>query len=176
MFAPSPAGRLVVLFDRDCGLCLAAARALARWDRRGLLELLPLQEASRDTHPAVREAAAGRRLERELHAVFVAIEGTAASAGPDVTWGTPVTSDIAAGAGPVVAGGDAVLAIVGLLPGGRVPAGILAVPPFRWVVAAGYRAIAANRHRIGRLLRLEGPGCLVDPQVAAPRSGRSGSA
>ena len=35
--------RLVVLFDRDCGLCQATARVLRRWDRLGRLELVPLQ-------------------------------------------------------------------------------------------------------------------------------------
>jgi predicted DCC family thiol-disulfide oxidoreductase YuxK len=35
--------RLVVLFDRDCGICQASARALDRWDRRGRLDLVPLQ-------------------------------------------------------------------------------------------------------------------------------------
>jgi predicted DCC family thiol-disulfide oxidoreductase YuxK len=139
MASASAAGRLVVLYDRDCGLCLATARLLGRWDRSGLLDLVALQQASLDPRPAVRAAAARRALERELHAVDVA------------------------GSGAVAAGGDAVLAVVGRLPGGRVPAAILGVPPFRWTVAVGYRLVAANRHRIGRLVRLEGPGCLVDP-------------
>lgn len=144
--APGDRARLVVLHDRDCGLCLAAATLLRRWDRRGLLDLVPLQEAAADPRAAVRGAAAGCALERELHAV------------DEVD-------------GAIVAGGDAVLAIAARLPGGRVPAVVLAAPPFRWTVAAGYALVAANRHRIGRLLRLEGPGCLVDPAVPVARRG-----
>jgi len=138
--------RLVVLHDADCGLCLASARLLRRWDRRGLLDLVPLQEAGADPRPAVRHAAASFPLARALHAV--------AEVG-----------------GPVVAGGAAVRAIVARLPGGRVPAAVLAAPPFRWTIAAGYALVAANRHRIGRPLGLEGPGCLVDPGVPAGRRG-----
>lgn len=136
--------RLVVLYDRDCGLCLAAAQILVRWDRRRLVNPVPLQQAALDPRPAVRAAAAERVLERELHAVDVA-------------------------GGRISAGGDAVVAIVARLPGGRMPAAVLAAPPFRWTVGIGYGLVAANRHRIGRLLRLEGPGCLVDPDTGAAR-------
>ena len=139
-------GRLVVLYDRDCGLCLAAVSHLRQWDRQGLLDPVPLQEAALDQRPAVRAAAAGRALERELHAVD--------EAGASIS-----------------AGGDAVLAIVARLPGGRGPAAVLAVAPFRWTLAAGYSIVAANRHWVGRLLRLEGPGCPVDPARREPGSG-----
>ncbi len=142
--APANRNRLVVLHDADCGLCLAAASLLRRWDRRGHLDLVPLQLAASDPRPVVRRAAASFPLARALHAFDEA-------------------------GGSVVSGGAAVGAIVARLPGGRLPAAVLAAPAFRWTVAAGYALVAANRHRIGQLLGLEGPGCLVDPAVPADR-------
>lgn len=144
MAVPARPGRLIVLYDRDCGLCLAAARLVGRWDRPGLLDPVPLQEATSDPRLAVRVAAAERPLGRELLAVDE-VDGS------------------------VAAGGAAVVEITARLPGGRLPAAVLAVVPFRWTVSLGYRLVAANRHRIGRLLRLEGPGCLVDPGRGAGR-------
>ena len=61
----------------------------------------------------------------------------------------------------VRAGGDAVLAIGGALPGGRIVRVLGALPPVRWAVDLGYRLVARHRHRIGRWLRLEGPACDV---------------
>jgi predicted DCC family thiol-disulfide oxidoreductase YuxK len=128
--------RLVVLYDRDCGLCTATARALGRWDRHERLDLLPLQDAARSDHPAI--VAAGRDL--PLSAALHVIDETT---------------------GAVRAGGDAALAIAAALPGGWVVRPFGAVPPFRWAVGLGYGLIARNRHRIGRWLRLEGPACDV---------------
>jgi predicted DCC family thiol-disulfide oxidoreductase YuxK len=128
--------RLVVMFDRDCGLCQATARRLRRWDRRGRLELLSLQDALSSDRPLVAATARNRPVLAELH---VLDERT----------------------GRVDAGGDAALAIAAVLPGGRLVGPLRRVAPVRWVVRAAYGLVARNRHRIGRQLRLEGPACDV---------------
>jgi predicted DCC family thiol-disulfide oxidoreductase YuxK len=130
------ADRLVVLFDRDCGLCTASARALRRWDRAGRLELLALQDATSSPSPVI--AAAGRAL--PLAAALHVID--------------PST-------GEVHPGGDAILAIAAALPGGGVVRPLGAIAPYCWALRAGYEVVARNRHRIGRWLRLEGPSCDV---------------
>ena len=129
-------GRLVVLYDRDCGLCTATARRLRRWDRTGRLELLPLQDAGASARPEI--AAAGRDLPLSA-ALHVVDQRT----------------------GAVRSGGDAALAIAAALPGGIVSRPVAAIPPARWLVGLGYGIVARHRHRIGRWLRLEGPACDV---------------
>ena len=128
---------LTVLYDRDCGICQATIRQLRRWDRNGRLAMLPLQSAPTSGDPAIRTAAAESPLESALHVV--------------------------AADGRVYAGGDAALAIVRELPGGHLLDPWRDVAPFRWVVGAGYDAVAHHRHEIGRALRLEGPACDVPP-------------
>jgi predicted DCC family thiol-disulfide oxidoreductase YuxK len=126
--------RLVVMFDRDCGLCQATARRLRRWDRHRRLELLSLQDAAESGRPAIEETAQAHPLLDELH---VLDEST----------------------GRVDAGGDAALAILAALPGGRVVGPLRQIPPVRWIVGAAYSLVARNRHLIGRRLGLEGPAC-----------------
>jgi predicted DCC family thiol-disulfide oxidoreductase YuxK len=134
---PDPGGpRLVVLYDRDCGLCTATARQLRRWDRHGRLELVPLQDADVPDRPALADAVRGLPLSAAIH---VLDEET----------------------GAVSAGGDATLAIGRALPGGRIVRVLGAIPPVRWAVALGYGVVARHRHLIGRWLRLEGPACDV---------------
>lgn len=136
---PGGDGRsLVVLYDRDCGLCTASARQLRRWDRHGRLELLSLQDATGpgNDRPVLAAAVGGRPLLAVLH---VYDEAT----------------------GEVRTGGDAALAIGSALPGGWVVGILGQIPPFRWAVDLGYRTVARHRRRIGRLLRLEGPTCDV---------------
>jgi predicted DCC family thiol-disulfide oxidoreductase YuxK len=128
-------GRLVVLYDRDCGLCTATARALRRWDRRGRLVLVPLQDVDREV-PLVAAAVDGLPLDVALHVVDEAT-------------------------GRVAVGGGSVLAIASRLPGGRLADVLARVPPIRWGIGVAYDVVARNRHRIGRWLRLEGPACDV---------------
>ena len=137
--AGDPAGRraLTLLYDRDCGLCQATVKQLRRWDRRDRFAMLPFQVAPVSGDPAIRIAAAESPLESALHVV---------------------DAD-----GRVLAGGDAALAIIGELPGGHLLDPWRGVAPFRWVIGAGYDAIAGHRHEIGRALRLEGPACDVPP-------------
>lgn len=128
--------RLVVMFDRDCGLCQATARKLRRWDRLGRLELLSLQEAADSDRPVVADAARRNPVLEELHVV-------------DET------------SGRVDAGGDAALAIAAALPGGWLIRPFRRLPPTRWIVGAAYDLVAKNRHAIGHRLGLEGPACDV---------------
>jgi predicted DCC family thiol-disulfide oxidoreductase YuxK len=134
--APEREDRLVVLYDRDCGLCTATARALRRWDRNDRLELLPLQDAAGSPRSVLADAARHLPLSAALHVVDGAT-------------------------GRTFAGGDAMLAIAGELPGGSVIRPFAAIAPFRAVLGLGYGLVARNRHRIGRWLRLEGPACDV---------------
>ena len=128
---------LTVLYDRDCGLCAATARTLRRWDRDGRLAVVAFQDVAAETPDEVARLASGRPIAAALHAVD-------------------------AQTGEVSSGGQAVLEIVGRLPGGSRPAALVAtVPPARWAVGVGYAIVARNRHRIGRWLRLEGPDCDV---------------
>lgn len=129
--------RLLVLFDRDCGICTASADRLRRWDRRERLELLALQAAAGDERPLVRETAAGHPLHDELHVLDLAT-------------------------GTVRSGGRAVLEIAGQLPGGRLPALLGRLPPAAWVIGLGYALVARNRRAISRALRLDTV-CAVPP-------------
>jgi predicted DCC family thiol-disulfide oxidoreductase YuxK len=122
--------RLLVLYDRDCGICTATARLLRRWDRDGRLELLPLQEAVADPRPRVRDVTRSHPLHAELHVL------------------DPVS-------GAVRAGGRAVLEIVARLPGGRLPAVLGSLPPAAWALGIGYAVVARNRRAISRALRLD---------------------
>ena len=129
--------RLLVLFDRDCGICVATADRLRRWDREDRLELLALQEAAGDARPLVRAVVAGHSLHAELHAL-----------------------DPSSGA--VRSGGRAVLEIASRLPGGRVPALLGRIPPAAWVIGVVYALVARNRRAISRALRLDTV-CVVPP-------------
>jgi predicted DCC family thiol-disulfide oxidoreductase YuxK len=122
--------RLLVLFDRDCGICLAAAARLRRWDRHGRLELLELQAAPNDPRAQVRAVAAGHPLHDELHVLDPA-------------------------SGSVTSGGRAILQIAERLPGGAVPAALGRIPPASWAIGLGYALVARNRRAISRALRLD---------------------
>jgi predicted DCC family thiol-disulfide oxidoreductase YuxK len=128
--ADDRADRLLVLYDRDCGICAATVRQLRRWDRNGRLELLALQEAETDKRAIVRDVAAGHPLHDELHVLDP-------------------------GTGVVRSGGRAVLEIASRLPGGRLPAAIGRLPPAAWVIGLGYAVVARNRRAISRALRLD---------------------
>lgn len=138
MTAGAVPSRLVVLFDRDCGICQASARALRRWDRHDRLAVVPLQDAAKSAQPHVASLAATRPLASELHVIDEAT-------------------------GRVRRGGDAALAIAAALPGGTVVRPLQGIAPVRWLVGAAYGLVARNRHAISRWLGLEGPACDVSP-------------
>jgi predicted DCC family thiol-disulfide oxidoreductase YuxK len=131
----SPAGRrLVVMYDRDCGLCTVTAQRLRRWDRHGRLEMLSLQDAAVSERSVIADTARSHPVLAELHVLDAAT-------------------------GRVDAGGDAALAIAAELPGGWLVRPFRHIPPVRWIVGALYDVVARNRHVIGRRLGLEGPDC-----------------
>jgi predicted DCC family thiol-disulfide oxidoreductase YuxK len=132
----STPARLVVLYDRGCGLCQASVRTLARWDRAGSLEFVALQEAAASGRPALERAASHLPLDDALHVVDEAT-------------------------GRVWSAGDASLAIVDALPGGWLLRPWRNVSPWRAVIGAGYDLVARNRHTIGHHLGLHGPACEV---------------
>jgi predicted DCC family thiol-disulfide oxidoreductase YuxK len=122
--------RLLVLFDRDCGICAATAMKLRQWDRDGRLELLALQQAALDERAIVRRIAATHALHAELHVV------------------DPRT-------GLIRSGGRAFLEIASRLPGGRVPAAFAGLPPASWAIGLGYALVSRNRRAISRAFRFE---------------------
>ena len=132
---------LTILYDEDCGVCRATIAQLCRWDRAGRLAPVPLQSADASADPVIRHVAETSSLEEAIHAV-------------DADGGVHV-------------GGDAVLAIVHELPGGRVLDPWRRVAPFRWVIGIGYDLVARHRHELGRALNLEGPACDIpaDPPM-----------
>jgi predicted DCC family thiol-disulfide oxidoreductase YuxK len=135
-------GRLVVLFDRDCGVCQWIVRQLARWDRAGRFDFLALQEASGAGRPLLVEVAASHPLERALHVV-------------DEAFGT------------VAVGGDAVLAILDALPGGRLLRPWARLKVVRLAVDAWYRIVAHHRTRIGLWLGIPDEiECPIPPSIA----------
>ena len=129
-------GRLVVLFDADCGFCQATVHRLRRWDRDGALEFVTLQSAASSGRAALERAAAEFALQGILHVVD---EGSGA------TW----------------AGGDAALAIVDVLPGGWLLRPWRSLAPWRLVVGIGYDLVARHRHELGHALGFHGPACEV---------------
>jgi predicted DCC family thiol-disulfide oxidoreductase YuxK len=136
--------RLTVLYDRDCGICGLTARTLARWDRAGRFSIVPLQLAAGGDDPRLAEVAVRYALTDELHVMD--------------------------SAGRVASGGEAALAIVDALPGGRLLRPWAAIGPFRRLVSIVYRWIARHRGQIGRWLDLE-LDCAIQPAppaVSAP--------
>jgi predicted DCC family thiol-disulfide oxidoreductase YuxK len=120
---PDPA---TLLYDQDCGLCVASAAWLGRRVAPRQLRLIALSEAA--SEPRLGEIVAGRNLSASLHVVT-----------PD---------------GRVLTGARAVLAAARLVPRWRTLAvpfdrrlGHLLLEPV-------YRQVALHRRAIGRLLRL----------------------
>ena len=128
--------RLVGLYDRDCAFCAWTARQLWSIDRYRRLSFLPLQEASTAGAAVVARAVEGRSLSDALHVVD--------------------ERD-----GRLAGGGDALLAILDVLPGGRWFRAWAALPPIRVLVDLGYRLAAANRVRLGEWLGLDASRCVV---------------
>ncbi len=116
----SPAGH-VVLYDGECRFCRWSLAWVLRWDRRSRLVPVRLQDAR-----AADLLAAMSEPERMASWHLVAEDGRVRSAGA------------------------AVPGLLGLLPGGRVPAA--AAGRFPGAVERGYALVARNRGRLGRLL------------------------
>ncbi len=130
---PDPAGAappLRVLYDEDCPVGRGTAARRRRWDRHGRLRLVPYDRVRE--HPGLAAAVVGERLGVEVHVVD--------------------------GAGRLARGGEAILAVVALLPGG---AGVVrlvrAVPPARAAVDLAARLLNRWRGPIAGRLGLDGP-------------------
>lgn len=119
-----------VLYDEDCGFCRWSADAIRRWDSRRALAFAPIQS---------------ERGSELLHAVPVGLRLDSMHA---------VTPD-----GRVWSGGEAVRAILDLLPYASPPASLAAT--FPEATDHLYRLVARHRERLGRWLGQDA--CSVDP-------------
>jgi predicted DCC family thiol-disulfide oxidoreductase YuxK len=121
---------LRVLYDEDCPFCRWTAERLRRWDRDANLRLVPYKRVKEDER--LTDAVRGERLGVEVHVVD--------------------------GADRVAVGGEAMLAVAALLPGGDpVVRLVRASPPARAAVNLGARLLNHWRGPLAGLLRLDGP-------------------
>lgn len=124
---PDLAGRpATLLYDGDCGLCVATAAWLGRRVAARRLRLLALSDAP--SQPVLGEIVAGRDLSATLHIVM-----------PN---------------GRVLTGARAVLAAGRLVPRWRALAIVFDHRLGHAVLGPFYRQVARHRRAIGRLLRL----------------------
>ena len=119
-------GSGTLLYDADCGLCVATATWLEGVVPASRLGLLPLQEAASDARIA--SLVEGRDLAESLH--FVTANGH------------------------VLTGAHAVLAVGRLVPILGLYAAFLDRPLGHRLLEPLYREVASHRRRIGRLLGL----------------------
>jgi predicted DCC family thiol-disulfide oxidoreductase YuxK len=112
---------VTVLFDCDCGFCRWSVAKLLAWDRAGRLRPLAIQSEE------------GQRLLADL----TAEERLATAHAVDA-------------AGRRTSGGDALLPIAGVLPGGAPLAALGRRAPA--LARAGYRAVAGRRSLFGKLI------------------------
>lgn len=115
-----------LLYDADCGLCIATATWLAEHVPPSRLGLLPLRHASAD--PLIAALVEGRDLTESLH--FVGSDGV------------------------VLTGARAALAAGRLIPILGVYLALVDRPLGHELLEPLYREIASHRRRIGRLLGL----------------------
>ena len=115
-----------MLFDADCGFCSWAATQLDRLDRGHVLRILPLQRAAMELKDPPR---------------------------PEVLLDT---MHVRTRDGQWERGGAALIRIAAAVPLLRPLAVAGRLPLVRWAFEAWYRLIARNRHRLGRILGLEG--------------------
>jgi predicted DCC family thiol-disulfide oxidoreductase YuxK len=124
---PDPAANpATLLYDGDCGLCMATAAWLGRRVAARRLRLLALSDAARE--PILGEIVAGRDLSATLHVVL-----------PN---------------GRVLTGARAVLATGRLVPRWRTFAVLFDHRLGHVILEPIYRQVARHRRAIGRLLRL----------------------
>jgi acetyl esterase len=115
-----------LLYDGDCGVCVATATWLAACVAPNRLGLLPLQDVAAE--PGIAELVEGRALAEQLH--FVRADGA------------------------VLTGAQAALAAGRLVPILGLYAALLDRPLGHLLLEPLYREIAAHRRLIGRLLGL----------------------
>jgi predicted DCC family thiol-disulfide oxidoreductase YuxK len=115
-----------LLYDADCGICTASAAWLARRAPVVKIRVLPLASAAAD--PAIAALVAGRDLARTLHVVTAH--------------------------GEVVTGAKAVLTAARIVPRWGAVARLADHRVGHALLEPAYRIVAANRHRIGRVMGL----------------------
>jgi len=115
---------VTMLYDDDCGVCRSCARWVARLDRRSRIRAIPIASGEGDLL---------------LSPVPAATRGSAMHA---------VRRD-----GRVYSGGATVPVIVGLLPGGRPLAAVVAA--FPGLTDRTYRAFASRRAAASRIFGLD---------------------
>lgn len=121
---------LRVLYDEDCPFCRWTAERLRRWDRGHRLRLIPYDRVKQD--PPLAETVRGERLGAEVHVVD--------------------------GHDRVATGGEAILAVAALLPGGDpVVRLVRAIPLARAAVSVGARLLDRWRGPLAGFLELDGP-------------------
>jgi len=114
-------GRWLVLYDADCGVCNVLMSLLLRWDRAALLRPLALQHA--DAGDLLAELTVAERM---------------------ASW------HLISPSGRRRSGGDALPALLALLPLGRAPAVLL--ERFPALADSGYRYVAGHRSGLSRWL------------------------
>ena len=119
-----PVTTATLLFDGDCGLCVATAGWLAARAPAASLRMLELQRVAEE--PEVAAAVEGRDLAGALHLVGAA--------------------------GEVRVGADAVIGAARIAPGWGIAARVYDHPIGHALWEPAYRLIAGNRRRIGRRL------------------------
>ena len=120
---------LTVYYDAKCPVCVLAMRVARRLDRNRRLRLVSLQHAAEDRASDVK-----RPTRRRLRAVLHVVDEQ----------------------GRWFSGGEAMLQIADRIAILRPLALVGRLPVINRSVEPAYRFIANNRHRISRLLRLEG--------------------
>jgi predicted DCC family thiol-disulfide oxidoreductase YuxK len=121
----------VLLYDADCGFCRWSLDKILAWDRRRRLRPVALQDP-------------------EAYALLPGMDEETKMA----SWHL-VTAE-----GDVYSAGAAAPPLFRLLPGGRVPAAVLAT--FPRLTNGAYGFVAENRDRLGRLIGASA--CGVDPR------------
>jgi predicted DCC family thiol-disulfide oxidoreductase YuxK len=119
---------LTVLYDGDCGVCSETVRQLRRWDHESKFEFLAFESASSSGRPM--------------------IEQLAASGFDD---GLYVVDE---GAGRLVSGGPAALAILDALPGGWLLRPWAMLPTTSLAADIVYRVASRHRDRLTWLVGL----------------------
>ena len=114
-------GRWLVLYDADCRFCTRALSALLRWDRAGRLR--PVALAQPETDGLLPDLTGEQRME---------------------SWHLICPS------GARYSAGAALPPLLRLLPGGRVPAAVLA--RFPRATERGYRWVAGHRSLLSKLV------------------------
>ena len=119
----TPPGHAILVYDGDCGFCLASARWLQR-RTRALLELIEFDEAEK--RPGILASLSHADMHRSSH--FVTADGIEYHGGASITRS------------------------LRLVPGGWLVA-FVDWPLLSIIREASYSLVSANRHRLSRLVR-----------------------